>query len=448
MGLLAEQAAAIAGRERSSVELVTEAVTAAEKLQPVLNAFTEIYADEAIAAAREADAREPTGSLHGVPVAVKDLFDVAGRVTTAGSGALRDSPPASSDAPAVRALRDAGAVIIGKTNMHELAFGGTTSVSYYGPANNPWDPERAPGGSSGGSAAAVAARVVGLALGTDTGGSVRIPSAFCGTTGLKTTWGLLSTAGVVPMTPTLDSVGPIASDALDDQIGFEILTGDHRSRLDDASVRGLRVGVARGAPFDNVHDEVATAMSAAEERVASLGARMSDAELPWFDLAYEAWIPISIAEFGREHRALQQRLDDLDPTTQIILQAGIGLPGEDEHRARELAVQARAGFAETMREFDVLLLPTIAFTAPRHTDEVTTVGSIELPTPIFISRLTRSINVLPAAALSFPIGFGPTGLPISAQLVGARGSEHRLLAAGVAFQRETDWHLRVPPVHA
>ena len=448
MGLLSEHAEAIATRKRSSVELVTEALASAEKLQPALNAFTEMYPEEAIASALEADAREPIGPLHGVPVAVKDLYDVAGRVTTAGSGALRDATPAAADAPAVSALKRAGAVVIGKTNMHELAFGGTNSVSYYGPANNPWDPQRIPGGSSGGSAAAVAARIVGIALGTDTGGSIRIPSSLCGTTGLKTTWGLLPTAGVVPMTPTLDSVGPIASDALDAQIAFRILADRPPAPPDPERVRGFRVGVARGPSFALASDEIGAAVDEAAERFAALGARVRGVELPWFEAAYDSWIPIAIAEFAREHRALQDRLEDLDATTRIILMAGIGLPAEDERRAREMVVEARAGFEATMRDFDALLLPATPFTAPRHSDETVTLGGEDVPVPIGTSRFTRSINVLTTAALSFPIGANAAGLPVGAQLVGGRLSEDLLLSAGVAYQRETDWHLRVPPVRA
>ena len=205
MGLLRDHVEQIARKERSSVEVVTAAVEAAEKLQPTLNAFTQIHAEDAIARAHAADANRAgdRSLLGGVPVAVKDLFDVAGRVTSGCSRAYLDAPPASDDAPAVAALRRAGGIVIGKTNMHELAFGATTTVSCFGPANNPWDPERMPGGSSGASAAVVAARIVGLALGTDTGGSIRIPSSFCGTSGLKTTWGLLPLHGVLPMAPTL-----------------------------------------------------------------------------------------------------------------------------------------------------------------------------------------------------------------------------------------------------
>jgi aspartyl-tRNA(Asn)/glutamyl-tRNA(Gln) amidotransferase subunit A len=377
---------------------------------------------------------------------VKDLYDVAGHVTSACSAALRDSPPATADAPAVAALRRAGAIIIGKTNMHELAFGATNTASCYGPANNPWGADRSPGGSSGGSGAAVGARIVGLALGTDTGGSIRIPSSLCGVTGLKTTWGLLSTTGVTPMTPSLDSVGPIATDAIDARRAFEVLTGSPSPLRD---IAGMRIGVGRGDYLDVVTDEIAASMMEAARVFGSLGAVVSDVDLPWLATAYDAWLPVALAEFGREHRALQDRLDDLDPGTRIILMAGIGLPAEDERRARETAVEMRAAFEDVMRGVDALLVPGTPFPAPRHDEQSVTVAGVEVSIQLGgTSRYTRMFNVVPAAGLAFPVGSSAEGLPLGAQLVGPRRSEDLLLSAGVAFQRDTDWHLRVPPIHA
>jgi aspartyl-tRNA(Asn)/glutamyl-tRNA(Gln) amidotransferase subunit A len=446
VGLLRDHVEQISRKERSSVELVTAAVEAAEKLQPTLNAFTRIYAEDAFEQARATDARghEDHSLLGGVPVAVKDLFDVAGRVTSGSSRAYLDAPPADSDAPAVAALRRAGGIVIGKTNMHELAFGATTTVSCFGPTNNPWDPECMPGGSSGGSAAAVAARIVGLALGSDTGGSIRIPSSFCGTSGLKTTWGLLPLHGVLPMAPTLDSVGPIATDVSDLTLAYQALTGD-QSRNATSSVR---VGIARDRHFDAVDPEVATAVEQAAAQLAGQGGAR-DVPVPWVSGADDAWITVALAEFGREHRALIDTPDALDPAIYAILFAGVSVSAEDERRAREGVVTARSAFERTMNDVDVLVMPSTPYAAPRHEEQTVVVGGTELPVHLGgPSHFTRPISPIAAPALAVPVGFTSTELPIGAQLVGRRGTERLLLEVGSAYQRETDWHTRVPPVHA
>jgi aspartyl-tRNA(Asn)/glutamyl-tRNA(Gln) amidotransferase subunit A len=450
MGLLTDQARAIASGERSSVDTVEAAIETAERLQPHLNAFTGIYREEALAEAREADAAfgDRTGALHGVPVAVKDLYDVAGKVTSGCSQPFLDSPPAFADAPEVAALRKAGAIVIGKTNMHELAFGATNTSSCYGPANNPWDPERIPGGSSGGSGAAVGARIVGLALGSDTGGSIRMPAAFCGATGLKTTWGLLPVAGLMPMAPSFDTAGPIANDAADIALAFDVLTGSDPLQL--PPVHGaLRIGVARGSYFDVVTDEVGAAFDELAAHLSKSGSSVTDAELPYMESAHEAWLPVALAEFARAYRGLEARSGELDPTIAITLAAAIGLPAEDERRGWEAIVEARRLFASTMESYDVLLLPATPFTAPRHTDQLVTVSGVDLAIHLGgPSRYTRPISTLPSAVLVVPIGAGEGGLPIGAQLVGKARSERLLIALGEAIQRDTDWHLRVPPLHA
>ena len=449
MGLLLDQARAIAAGERTAVEVVSGAIEAAEKLQPHLNAFTQIYAEEALDEARAADASRAALPLRGVPVAVKDLFDVATKVTSGCSEVYRNAPPATADSAAVRALRRAGAIVIGKTNMHEFAFGATNTVSSYGRANNPWDVDRIPGGSSGGSGAAVGSRIVGLALGTDTGGSIRMPAAFCGATGLKTTWGHLSLAGVMPMAPGLDSVGPIANDASDAAVAFHVLSGEPPSDAPSRGVDGLRVGIARDPWFDVVEPELGDALVRTSEWFAGHGARVTDAPMPWVQEAHDAWLVIALAEFGREYRGLAGREDQLDPSTAIILHAGIALAAEDERTAREQVVTARAGFAELMKGFDVILAPATPFAAPRHDDQTITVAGVDLPVHIGgPSRYTRPISVLWASVLTVPIGHSPSGLPYGAQLIGGPLSERLLLDVGIAYQASTDWHTRLPPLHA
>ena len=451
MGLLADTAAAIAAGERTSKHAVAAALAAADRLQPVLNAFTVLLHDGATAAAEEADGAARAGAakdrpLLGVPVAVKDLYDVAGTVTSGCSKPYLSNPPAVTDAHAVAALRRAGAVVIGKTNMHELAFGGTTSVSCFGRANNPWDPERIPGGSSGGSAAAVAARIVGAALGSDTGGSIRIPSSFCGTTGLKVTAGLLPLDGVLPMSPSLDTAGGIASDALDLAIIHGVLSGDPISLRPSEPVGGLRViGVPTDHFFDAVAPDVREAFESALDVFAGDGVEVRRISASWSVSAYESWLILALAEFGRAHAGLLDRIDELEPSTQIILRAGVAVSPEDELQARDRATAARSAFASTMAEVRVLATPTTPFVAARHDEGAISIDGVDMPVPIGVSHCTRPVNTVGTSAISVPCGASEAGLPIGLQLIGRPGDETLLLAAAARYQNETGWHRRVPP---
>ncbi|MGH2784935.1 MAG: amidase [Actinomycetota bacterium] len=451
MGLLAETAAAIAAGERTSKQAVGAALAAADRLQPVLNAFTILLHDQAIVEAEEADRSARFGSakdrpLLGVPVAVKDLYDVAGTVTSGCSRAYLSNPPAATDAHAVAALRRAGAIVIGKTNMHELAFGGTTSVSCFGPANNPWDPERMPGGSSGGSAAAVTAGIVGAALGSDTGGSIRIPSSLCGATGLKVSAGLLPLAGVLPMSPTLDTPGAIASDAIDLALVHGALAGGHVPVRPSEPVDGLRVvGVPTEHFFDPIEPEVEDAVRSALEAFTSDGVTVRAIPAPWALPAYEAWLLLALAEFGRAHAPLLERIDELDPSIQIILRAGAAVTAEDERSARDRAIEVRNAFALTMSDVQLVATPSTPFGAPRHTDDVITIGAVDIPVQLGVSHFTRPFSTIGAPAISIPCGATASGLPIGLQLVARPGGEDLLLRAAARYQNETGWHRRVPP---
>lgn len=451
MGLLADTAAAIAAGEQTSKRAVASALNAADRLQPVLNAFTQLLADEATAAAEEADRAARSGGakekpLLGVPVAVKDLYDVVGTVTSGCSKPYRSNARATVDAHAVAALRRAGAIVIGKTNMHELAFGGTTSVSCYGRANNPWDPERIPGGSSGGSAAVVAARIVGAALGSDTGGSIRIPSSFCGATGLKVTAGLLPLDGVLPMSPSLDTPGAIATDAIDVAIIHSVLTGDPMPLRPAVRVEGLRViGVPTEHFFDTVAPDVREAVESALDVFAGDGVEIRRMPASWAVSAYDAWLILALAEFGRAHAGLVDHIDELDPSIQLILRAGVAVSSEDERKARDQATAARSAFASTMAEVQVLVTPTTPFAAARHDEETITIDGVDMPVPIGVSHCTRPVNTVGTSAISVPCGATEAGLPIGLQLIGRPGAEQLLLAAAARYQNETGWHRRIPP---
>lgn len=451
MGLLADTAAAIKAGEQTSERAVQRALEAAQRLQPAINAFTVLLPDEALAAAREADATARSGvrdaPLLGVPVAVKDLYDLAGTVTSGCSRAYLSDPPAAKDSDMASALRRAGAVIIGKTNMHELAFGATNTVSCFGRANNPWDAERMPGGSSGGSAAAVAARIVGAALGSDTGGSIRIPSSFCGTTGLKVTGGSLSLAGVLPMSPSLDTPGAIASDAVDLALMHGVLSGASVSLRPGHPVKDLRVvGVPTDHFFDAVDPEVEAAVRDALKIFAGDGVEIREVPAPWAGEADDVWLVLALAEFGRAHAPLLGRIAELDPAIQITLRAGAAVNAEDERAARDRATAARNGFAETMADVQMLVTPTTPIAAARHDEEIVKVGPVELPVHVGgQSHLTRPVSTVGAPALSMPCGATSTGLPIGVQLIARPGGERLLLRAAARYQHETGWHRRLPP---
>ena len=448
MGRATQTAAAIAAGELTSEHAVAAALEAAERLQPTLNAFTMLFEEGALEAARAADraarSRETLGPLHGVPVAVKDLYDVDGAVTSGCSRPYLDRAPASVDAHAVAALRAAGAIVIGKTNMHELAFGATNTASCFGPANNPWDPERIPGGSSGGSGAAVAAGIVGIALGTDTGGSIRIPSSLCGTSGLKITTGLLPLDGILPMSPSLDSPGPIASDAEDLTVAFDVLSG-HAPPAEPIR----RIGVPNDYFFDIVDEQVASSVREAIVVLAGTGAEVVEVPAAWAQLADDAWLILALAEFGRVHAALIDRAEELDKGIEITLRAAMAVAAEDERAARDRATAARNAFASTIAGVDVLVTPATPCTASRHTDETLVIRGVEFPVQLGAqSHFTRPISTVGAPAVVVPCGFGGDGMPFGVQIIGRPGSESTLLALARAYQVETGWHARVAPVHA
>jgi Asp-tRNA(Asn)/Glu-tRNA(Gln) amidotransferase A subunit family amidase len=438
VGALVSTAAAIARGELSSEAAVGEALERAEASQPSLNAFTMLFAGEARASAKN----PPPGPLSGVPVAVKDLFDMAGVVSSGACRAYADNV-ATANAPTVQKLLDAGAIVIGKTNQHELAFGATSTVSSYGRVNNPWDVSRMPGGSSGGSAAVVAAGVVGLALGSDTGGSVRIPSSFCGVSGLKTTHGLIPLDGVMPMAPSLDTVGPIASDVTDLALAMRVLTGIGAERRDDFS--GLRVGVPNGLFFEGVDAEIEAAVRSAADAMAADGAVPVPVKIGWLEEANHAWASIALREFARAHPALFERPDLVDTSIMDLARLGASLPPEGEKRAHQTRADLIARFEQLFTEVDVMVAPTTPIPPPRHDETIVVAGGVELLVHAGApATKALQINVPGLPSLALPCGMSSSGLPIGLQLIGSRHSDARLLGIGAAFQRVTDHHRMRP----
>jgi aspartyl-tRNA(Asn)/glutamyl-tRNA(Gln) amidotransferase subunit A len=452
--------------EISSVELVQRCLLRIEQVDPVLKACVTVMAEQALAQARAADearqARRRLGSLHGIPLGIKDLMMTRGVRTTAGSRVLEDWVP-DEDATVVTRLAEAGAIALCKTNTHEFAFGTVTP-----PTRNPWDTERGPGGSSGGSAAAVASGELLGALGSDTGGSIRIPSSWCGVTGLKPTHGLVSCAGIIPLSWSYDHAGPIARTVEDCALLLDTLAGhDPRDpnsvdvpaldytaalaaqRTPEDAVRGTRIGVPTRYFFDVVDAEVDAAVRAAIRQLEALGATVEEVDVPreldgLFDAVYRGVQRPEAYTYHMDMGWLTERADRYTPTVRANLEAGAIYSAADYIRAQ----QARRRFADAMRlvleRVDVLVTPTTAVVAPpiEGYDAWFQVDGREVPSGSL--RLTFPFNLTGQPALALPCGFTRSGLPVGLQLVTRHFGDTTLLRLGHAYQRVTDWHLRQP----
>lgn len=431
---LLEAARALRDRKISSVELTTDALDRIARSK--LNAFMTVTADAALARARSADddlARGiDHGPLHGIPIAHKDAFFTKGVRTTAGSKVLADFIP-DRDAEMVTRLNDAGAVMLGKTGLHELCHGITSNNPHYGAVLNPWNIERIPGGSSGGSGAAVAAGLVFLATGTDTGGSVRIPASYCGVVGLKPTYGLLSCQGVMPLGFTLDHVGPLARTVRDVAVSFYAMLG----RTADAplpNVAGVRIGVPENFFFEHLDPEVMLAIRRAVQILASLGARVEEVRLADPAALNTTGRMIQLAEASTVWRRFKDRRSEFGADVYALIQQGLLIPATDYLDAQRLRRVLAREFSKIWTQVDCLLTPATPVPAPKQGETTVRAGDIEEDVRIASTRLTRPFNVLGWPALSLPCGFSEAGLPIGVQLVAAREQEDTLLRIGAALE--------------
>ena len=460
---VAELQRLLGAREATAADVVQAHLARLEALDRHVHAFVAVTPAEALAAAAAADralARGTAGALAGVPVAVKDLFAVRGLVRGNGSPAFAGDRPAAADATVVARLREAGAVVLGTTHMHELAFGPTGVNAALGTPLNPWAADRVPGGSSSGSGAAVAARLVPAALGTDTGGSVRIPASFCGVTGLKPTYGRVSRAGVTPLAWTLDHVGPLARTVEDVALVLQAVAGhdpadpssarvpvpDYRALL-DRPLRGVRIGVPRAFAFELIEPEVAAAVETALADLGSAGAAVTDVALPSLEHANPALGATILAEAESALGALLgPRRARAGLELRVYLALGKMVAADHYLAAQRLRTrlyeEARAAFGRV----DLLALPATPLVAPRPDELLVRFGSHELDTAQAITRLTAPFNLIGLPALALPCGFTSAGMPVGLQLVGPPFAEGRLLAAGHAYQRATHWHERRPPL--
>jgi aspartyl-tRNA(Asn)/glutamyl-tRNA(Gln) amidotransferase subunit A len=446
-------AIAVADGRTTSEDLVRRALDRLEAWQPITNAFSQVWAEEAVAAAREADAvirsGASVGPLHGVPVAVKELFDVAGHVSTGCSRAYEDRRPASEDADAVRSLRQAGAVLVGKTNQHELACGATNLVSACGPTANPWDPARITGGSSGGSGAAVAAGVVPIALGSDTGGSIRMPASLCGCWGLKPTTGRLRTAGMMPLAPGLDTPGPLVSDAGDLALWWAVATSGSRPRVEP---RGLRVGVLEGWFRGWSHPETWSAVGSVAEALGTLGAAVGEADGTGIEDVRRVWTDVAWAEFAEAHAWLVDRPDLLFEQTAASIRHGATVDRERLAASRARVPAYRAWFAERFEAFDVLVCPATPIPAPRADDEE---GATEVAGGRHVNWrrggalawFTEPVNLGGVPALAVPAGRSNEGQPLGVQVMAAWGRDELLVGlAGVLEAADPRFRPARPPL--
>jgi aspartyl-tRNA(Asn)/glutamyl-tRNA(Gln) amidotransferase subunit A len=451
-----EASALVRTHQVSPVELTRACLARIDALNPSLNAFITVTPEAALAQAEHAESEVRNGRwrgpLHGIPIALKDMIDTAGVKTTAASALFRDRVP-QSDAAVVQRLKDAGAILLGKLNMHEFAYGGTSVPSYYGRVSNPWDPERIAGGSSGGSAAAVAAGLCYVALGSDTGGSIREPSALCGIVGLKPTYGRVSTRGAIPLSWSLDHIGPMTRSVADSAVALHAMAGydpDDVTSQDQPvgayleavrkSHARLRIGVPREFFYANLHPEVQAAMDQALSVLVALGGETRD-----ILLEVSADRTVFRAEayaYHAEHIASAPEL--YLPETLAKLQLGAAIGAKTYIRARLDLDQLRRSGVNVFSSVDVLVTPTTPVPAPKASEYPSTFEDA-LALDGLLLRNTRSFNMNGFPTISVPCGMTRAGLPIGLQITAAPWEEQRVLGLAQAFQEATDWHTRRPP---
>jgi aspartyl-tRNA(Asn)/glutamyl-tRNA(Gln) amidotransferase subunit A len=443
-------------KEISPVELTRACLDQIAQLNPQLNAFITVMADYATTDARAAEEEIVHGGwrgpLHGVPIALKDLIDTAGVRTTAASAAYKDRVP-SENAEIVRRLRQAGAVILGKNNLHEFAYGGSSLVSHFGDVHNPWNVSRITGGSSGGSAASVSAGMACAAIGTDTAGSIREPAALCGCVGLKPTYGRVSSRGVIPLSPSLDHAGPLTAAVADaaivlqaiagydpaDITSSDVPTGDYAGALREGAKK-LRIGVPRAHFFDDLDAEVAAALEQALTTMQSLTAEIREIELE---------VPtdrtLQAAESYAYHAGNVSKTPELyQPETLRRIRTGEKFSASDYIQQRQELETARRNIPAVFADVDLLITPTTPIPAPLIKDLKANPEALR-PAELRLLRNTRPFNVWGLPAISLPCGFTKSGLPIGLQIAGPHWREDLVLRLAHAYEEATAWHERKCP---
>ena len=459
---LTEAADKVRSREVSPVELVQAALARIRATDDVLRSYITVFEEQALQVAKAAEimagAGHDLGPLHGVPIALKDNVAVRGSRTTAGSKVLGDWLP-EIDATITQRLRRAGAIFIGKTNMHEFAWGGTSANPHYGAVRNPWNTERFPAGSSGGSGVAVAARSCYGAVGTDTGGSIRLPAAINGVVGIRPTYGRISNHGIIPLAWSMDTAGPMTRTVQDCALMFGAMAGhdskdpasaaracpDYSATLNDG-VRGLRIGVVPGYFFHHLQPPVHDAVRAALSTFESLGALLVDVDIENIHGNISAQLTIESAEPSTYHqRWLRERPQDYGDDVRTLLEVGELLLATHYLQAQRYRTLLRNEFLAAFRKVDVFVCPTLPFTATQlGATTVVIENGVEEDMLSAIMQFTGVPSLTGLPALNVPCGFDADGMPIGMQLIGRPFDEATLFRMGHAFQSATQFHLRTP----
>ena len=453
-----EAAAGLRARRFSAVELATAAISRIDRHNSSLRAFITVTAGQALDQARQADRElamgKDRGPFHGIPVALKDLFATKGVRTTAGSKVYENFVP-EINATVVEKLLAAGAVLLGKLNMHELAYGITSANPHFGAVRNPWNPRHSPGGSSGGSGAAVATQMVFMAMGSDTGGSIRIPASFCGTVGLKPTYGRVSRFGVLPLGFSLDHVGPLTRSVRDAALALNAIAGhdprdptsSRRPVVDyvpdeDCSIRGVRIGFPDSFFFEHLHEDVESAVRGAIARAESLGAVVKPVRLPDIPALNAVARIVLLAEASAVAETYPEDRSLYGADVRALLDQGRLVPATDYINAQRLRRKMRREFDQVWKEVDCLITPATPSPAPRVGDTTIRLGGRDEDVRLASTRLVRGVNALGYPALSLPCGLSASGLPVGMQIIGPAFEEALLLRVGAALE---DGGVGIPP---
>jgi aspartyl-tRNA(Asn)/glutamyl-tRNA(Gln) amidotransferase subunit A len=461
---LSEVSQLVRSKKISPVQLAEECLKRIERLNGKLNAFITVTAESALAEARAAESEiqrgQWRGPLHGIPIALKDIVDTTGVRTTAASELFKDRFPAE-DAEVVRLLKAAGAVFLGKLNLHEFAYGGSSVVSYFGPVRNPWNPDYSAGGSSGGSAAAVAARLCYAAIGTDTGGSIRQPASYCGIVGLKPTYGRVSARGVMPLSWSLDHVGPMTRTTKDAALVLQAIAG--YDRQDTASMdrpvpdwistisnstKSLRIGIPRAYFWEELDPEIEQAMEAALAVLKKMTASQREIASLATDGSYSSWTNPYGAVFTTEayayHKDYIEKSPQLyQPATLKRLRVGAEVTATIYIKSRREMERLRHSIIEVFQNVDVIITPTARIHPFTITDLQADLDSVRAKELAMLHN-TRAWNLTGLPIISIPCGFTRRGLPVGMQIAGRPGDEATVLRLAHAYEQATDWHKREP----
>ena len=453
-------------RELTAVAVTQAALERIEQLNGTLRAFITVTRDEALAAAEQVDRKVAAGEgkdlpLAGVPLAIKDSFWTKGVRTTGGTKVLADFVP-TEDATAVARLKAAGCVLVGKSLMHEMAYGFTSRNPHYGDCHNPWDSSRIPGGSSGGNAVALATGMALAAVGGDTGGSNRQPAALCGVVGVKVTYGRVSRFGGIPLSWSMDTVGPMSRTVGDAAAFLQVMAGydpkdptTRRGAVPDylgalaGGLKGIRLGVPHNQFLTMMEPDVGAAIQDALGVLKQAGATMVDVRFPPLDPVIGAHRAIIFSEAAAAHEELiRTRAAELSDEVRPLLQSGLFLTATQYLAGQQARRKTIAAYRELWRSFDVLVTPTSPIAAPLIGATSTQLGGKEIPLVRAFLDLTLPFNLTGQPAISVPCGFTRAGLPIGLQLVGRPFDEATLFRVAAAYEAATDWHSRKPPILA